>query len=137
MRLKPFLMYCSFIKLYLIVNLFIFLYSSSVIATCPHRSLMDDKFACLSVRQFYASAVILSTKVFLNIFLGDFFLFVRTLFSIASSAAPQIPLCRRMLGSNPGPLQLVHWQSDPLTTRLDLIRVRKLRRLKKYTRFKN
>jgi hypothetical protein len=57
-----------------------------------------------------------------SVFTGRFlfFYFLCTLFNTASSAALRF-LCVGEAGMNPGLLQLLHWQSDVLTTRLDFI----------------
>ncbi len=44
--------------------------------------------------------------------------------SNTASSADQLPLCWMMLGLNQGLLRLWHWQSDTLSSRLDLIHTR-------------
>jgi hypothetical protein len=67
-------------------------------------------------------------KQFFIKFQGGYFWFFLFIYDIQhcliSAVAPQIPLCQRMLGSNPGQLWLQHWLSDALTTWLVLIDTR-------------
>ncbi len=57
--------------------------------------------------------------IFWGIFLNFFLILYSTLLHLPPH---RFPLCRGILGSNPGPLQLVQCHSDALTTRLDFIR---------------
>jgi hypothetical protein len=75
--------------------------------------LLDCMQLCMLLGVFF---FISSTGGFLGIFSFSFYCIQH-----CNTAALQIPLCRRMLGSNPGLLRIRHWQSDTLTTWLHLI----------------
>ncbi len=62
-----------------------------------------------------------SKKMVILLVKGVLSWFLWTFFNTASSVAPQISLCWRMLRSKPVLLRLLHWQPDGLTPRLDII----------------
>jgi hypothetical protein len=74
----------------------------------------------LLLTSYFFSKTLVARRSFFSL-QGDFFYIYIYCIQTVSSAAPQISLCRRVLGSNPGQLRL--WLSDALTTRLNLIHV--------------
>ncbi len=76
-----------------------------VLCRRPNIMLLSNKSGkqCL----YLVTKILASKTFFFKYFLGGFFSFWS--YNIQHcSPAPQIPLCRRMLGSNPGPLQILH-----------------------------
>jgi hypothetical protein len=60
----------------------------------------------ISHRDVYAGALVEEDSISFFHFFNLFFNIFGTLFNIVSFAAPQIPMCRRTLRSNPGLMQL-------------------------------
>jgi hypothetical protein len=83
---------------------------------CVTASIVYSVYITLWLNEKYKESM--SFTFFISLYMPDrvnLLDFESTLFNIASSAAPQIPLCRRLLRSNRELLQRWHWQSDAIT----------------------
>ncbi len=89
------------------------------IANCPlHLTFTNTLKSFMSQKydfppDIFWISIHLYEEPFANFFIS-FYIFLCTLFNISSSTAPQFPMCRRMLGSNPGLLRLWHWLPDAI-----------------------